>query len=274
MNFLLPVNRTLSLLLILLATSVSQWLNAQDTTHLPAKKIKLSIVPHAGFFFPSSEIRDHFAVRQDINAFYDNDQSGGMLGSFTYGSSTGLSVELSFPKAGIGLSTGVRYSIVRSKVSGSVNNSSDFLYLRYGDSSEETRFARIRSMDETNSFLLIPFEVRYNLVQQQYFSLFARLGAEIGFIRLSHETSIDFHNPEMAPFEEEVLKSVEIPTDNFFSTAYASFGAEFSRNGKTGYIFEVTIPGTLLSNNNFNLVKTGLVPGFRLAVCIPLTPNK
>lgn len=266
--------RYLILPLCLMALAGPMLLKAQDSTNFPVKSHLIRIVPHAGMFFPTSEIRDHFAVRQDINAFYDNDQSDGMLRAFTFGSAAGLNIEFSFPKIGIGLSTGLKYSMIQTKISGSVNNFSDFLYLRYGDSSTETRFARIRSLNEKSSLLIVPIEVRYNLVQQKYFSLFARLGAEIGMSRLTHETSIDFHNPEMAQYEEEVIQAVEKPTDDFFSAAYVSFGAEFTKKGNTGYIFELTVPGTLLSKNNFNLVKTGLVPGFRFAVCIPLTPNK
>lgn len=266
-----------SLKILLTMLSIIHWgiiSQAQEKTgNHESNDWYVRLIPEAGFHFPVHQVKDHIAIRQNINALYD-DQLGSMLQASTIGLSSGCKAELANDRFKSGISLGLRYTSYKTRISGSVAASSDFLYLRYGQGENETKYARIRSLSERNDYIGLPVEIRYSLLHYQDFRFTVRIGMEIGISRTFQENEIDFHNKDMKPNAAEVLQSVIVPTKALNTNTYALLGAEYGKQGKTGLAFEVFLPGNFSSNNHFVLSEGRSFYGMKFSVIVPITEIK
>ena len=224
----------------------------------------------SGLMYPSGSVKEDIAIRQNISSYYVNQYSNGYISTASSGVLLGLRWEYFNVKFKTGISTGLRYIGYTSELSGYSSNSADFFYLRYSMQDTDTKFARIKSITESNSFISIPIEIRTVPFQYMKFELLAKVGAEISIINLKKSSDIDFSNSSMEIHQNHIMNSIGIDANSLYSTLYASIGLKYGIENKPNFIFEVFLPSIFLTSNNFFLSEVDYYDGFKLSVQFPI----
>ena len=245
-------------------------LYSQDISSKPPENRTWFLHLESGYIYPEGSIRESIAIRQNISSYYVNQDTDGHISSETYGFTLGLRWEYFNPRFKTGISTGLRYTGYRSEISGYSSSISDFFYMRYSMQDGETRFARVRSIDETNNFLSIPLELRLVPLQYKRAGFFVKAGAEISFLNFEKGTDIDFQEGGMEAHQDIVLNSIGMTTNKVYSTVYGSVGLKLGQENKPNYSFEVFIPSLFLTGDNFTLTDVDHFTGFRISIQFPL----
>jgi hypothetical protein len=242
----------------------------QDTSEEPLHNWNSYFNIESGFIYPVGSLRENFPIRQNISSFYVNQTTDGEISSESSGFVVGLIWEYFNTKFKTGVSTGVRYIDYNSEITGYSSSNSDFFYLRYSMENSNTKFARVNSIAEANNLITIPLELRYVPIQSDIVGLFVKAGAELSVLNLKKKTTINFQEESMQVNQDEVLNSLGIVNEKFYSTAYASIGIKAGHKNKTNYIFEVFLPSIFLTKNNFTLVNIDYFEGFRFSIQFPV----
>jgi hypothetical protein len=230
----------------------------------------------SGFIFPDGSINEDIPIRQNFSHHYDSYSGGGEVTLRTYGSLFGLRLEFFNPKYKAGISTGLRYTNYSSSITGSSSLNSEFFYLRYAFTEEEAKYARVKSISESNNFLGIPLEFRYFPIQTKYFGLFLKVGFEMGFLNLNHRTEIELQEADMEPYKNQILESVIRDTDKYYATVYSSIGTKVGKPDKLNFMFEAFLPSFYLTKNNFALMDevSRYMGGVKFSLQFPVLNSK
>lgn len=228
----------------------------------------------SGLISPSGTIRESVAIRQNISAFYVDQVSEGEVNAATSGAMAGLRWEYFLKKFKSGVSAGLRYTGYFSEISGYSASNADFFYLRYSMQGSDTRFARVKSMNETSHFITLPLEIRVVPIQRWGMGFFVKAGAELSLLNLKHDTHIDFQDDAMNVYGDDILENISSRANEFYSTLYASAGVKFGREDRVNYIIEAFLPSFYLSKDNFSLTEVDYFEGFKLSVQFPVRKAK
>jgi hypothetical protein len=125
----------------------------------PARAFFLHL--ESGFIYPGGNIRDNLAIRQNIGSGYAHHSSTGNIYADSYGFAGGMKLEYFNPVLMFGITTGLRFTRFNTAITGYSSSISDFFYLRYSMGGSDTKFARVKSITETNNFIGIPVELRF-----------------------------------------------------------------------------------------------------------------
>ena len=224
----------------------------------------------AGTISPAGTIRDNIAIRQNISSFYVNQVSEGEVNSATAGRTAGLRLEYFLKKYKTGVSAGLRYTGYFTEISGYSARNADFFYLRYSMQGSDTKFARVKSLNETSHYLTIPLEIRFVPIQRWGLGFFVKAGTELSLLNLKHDTRIDFQDNAMDVYEDEILQNISYRANKFYSTLYASAGVKFGKENRVNYIIEAFLPSFYLSKDNFSLTEVDYFEGIKLSVQFPV----
>lgn len=241
----------------------------QDLSDNPQKWASF-IHLESGFVYPTTRIKESIAIRQNISSYFVNQSTKGEISSNTSGFLLGLRLEYFNVKLKTGISTGLKYSGYQSEISGYSSSNADFFYLRYSMLDSDTKFARIKSLNETNKFLSIPLEFRYVPINVKGFGLFVKAGADFCILKLENNTDINFQDKSMEVNEGEILDNIGTSGKTSFSSIYGSVGMKFGYENKPNYTFEVLLPSKFLTSNNFTLFDVDNFYGFKFSVQFPV----
>jgi len=208
----------------------------------------------SGFVFPNGSLNEDIPIRQNFSHHYDLSSRGGEVTLRSSGSLLGLRFEFFNPKYQAGISTGIRYTNYSSLIKGSSSSNAEFFYLRYVFIDDEAKYARVKSISETNNFIGIPIELRYIPLQTKYVGLILKTGFEISFLNISPKTTIELQETSMEQYESQIIDNVIRETDKYYSTLYSSIGVNVGKPDKPKFIFEVFLPSYYLTKNNFALM--------------------
>lgn len=228
----------------------------------------------AGFIYPGGTIKENISVRQNISYYYDYQYSNGNIYSETSGLALALSYEYYLPKIKSDISTGLRFTGLMTDISGYTSSSSDFFYLRYSMENSDTKFARVKSLNEVNYLLSIPLEFKFIPFRYKNLSLFVKAGIEYSIIRLKSNVDIVFQENSMDEHKDEILSIITEPTNKNIAALYSSIGFRLGKEGKPNYVFETLLPSFYLTKNNFALVDIDNISGFRLSIQFPVNNKK
>jgi len=245
-------------------------LYSQEIDAKPSDNWKSYIHLESGFMYPSGTVKESIAIRQNISSYFVNQSSDGQIYSETSGFMLSASWEYFNKIYKSGISAGLRYTGFRSEISGFSSNNADFFYLRYSMLNSDTKFTRVKSITEANNFVSIPIELRVIPIQNRYFSLFAKGGAEFSMLNLNQKTHINFQNTDMNIYEDDILNNISSTTNKFYSTLYSSLGIIVGNERKVNYLFEIFLPSFFLTENNFSLVDLDHFQGFKFSLQFPL----
>lgn len=245
-------------------------LYSQDISPETPQKWTQFIHFESGIMYPNGSIKENIAIRQNISSYYVSQYSNGLISAASSGFYVGMRWEYFSVKYKSGISTGLRYTGYTSEISGYSSNSADFYYLRYSMEDTDTKFARIKSILETNSFISIPLEIRAVPFKYKKFELQAKVGAEISILNMNKSSDIDFSDNDMEIHQDLILNSIGTVTNKFYSTAYASIGLKYGIEDKPNFVFELFLPSVFLSTDNFVLSEVDYFDGFKLSLQFPI----
>lgn len=245
---------------------------------LPAQDLPATALPgwasflhiESGLINPSGTVRDNIAIRQNISSFYVSQLPDGEVNSATTGDMAGVRWEYFLRKFKTGVSAGLRYTAYFSEITGYSAANADFFYLRYSMQGSDTKFARVKSMNETSHFITLPLEVRVIPIQRWGMGFFVKAGAELSLLNVKHDTRINFQDDAMNVYEDEILENITSGANKFYSTLYTSVGVKFGRENRVNYIIEAFLPSFYLSKDNFSLTEVDYFEGFKLSVQFPV----
>jgi hypothetical protein len=249
---------------------VSFDMHSQELTEKPpARHVFLHL--ESGFIFPGGNIRESLAIRQNISSWHVHQPAGGNVFADSYGLVGGLRCEYFSSLLMSGISTGVRFIRYNTMITGYSSTISDFFYLRYSMGGSDTKFARVKSLTETNNYINIPVELKFIPLQFDAFGLFIKAGAEFSLTNLKKATDIEFQESAMEIHREDVLNAIMIATNMNYSTLYGSIGLTIGQTGRPNYIIEAYLPSMFLTGDNFTLTETNSFQGLMFSVILPLT---
>ena len=227
----------------------------------------------AGLIYPDGSIRDGVSIRQNISSFYVDQASNGTVYSDSYGAVLGVNWEYMSQKLKLGFSGGLRCISFQTEIYGNSSSRSNFFYLRYSMLSNNTKFARVKGLSESVSYISMPIELKYIPFEYQNFKFFVSAGFEFSLIKFAHETDIDFQEKAMESYNDDILEIISTPPNDLYASLYATAGISFGQERKTNYSFEFFFPSTFVSHDNFSLTDVKNFTGFKFSIQFPLSKN-
>jgi|YNPMSStandDraft_1061717.scaffolds.fasta_scaffold00334_11 hypothetical protein len=219
---------------------------------------------------PRTDLKETIPIRQTVNNYnyYNYDQA--TITSTTLGHASSLKAELFHKVYKIGISTGIKYLYFQSNIKGKVSNTANYFYFRYFFEGQETRFARVKNLNEINHYVTIPIDVRVYFLSRKKIGLFARLGTDLGF-NIYNKLGVVFYNPEMNPTKNEVLNILDKTQQKFYATINTSVGFRYNYIDKINFYFEVYFPSKYIGSDYFVLSDVKYFSGIKASVQMPLT---
>ncbi len=245
-------------------------LNSQDLPASEARNWQSFIHIEGGMIYPGGSIRENIAIRQNISSYYVDQVSNGHVYSETFGVVLAAKWEYFNQKINMGFSSGLRYTDFRSEITGYSSNRADFFYLRYSMIDSDTKFTRVKYLEESANFITIPLEVRFVPFEYKNIGLFGRAGAEVSLLNIQAKRNIGFQEESMEEYEDEILDQIGNAPNKLYSSLYGAIGLKIARPGSPEYTFEVFVPSPFLSKDNFVLTEVDYYSGFKFSVHFPI----
>lgn len=228
----------------------------------------------AGLIYPEGSIKESVAIRQNISYFFANQFSSGHVSSTSYGILAGARYEYYYPRFKSGLSAGLRFTGFNTEISGYTSSNSEFFYLRYSIEDNNTKFARIKLMEESNYYLTVPIEVKVVPLTYRNLSLYAKAGVEFSLLRFGSGADITFQDEIMDQNKESVLTSITGESNKFYSTFNSAIGVIVGHDEGPKLLFEVFLPSLFLTENNYKFIDTEYYSGMKLSLAFPINRQK
>jgi hypothetical protein len=243
---------------------------SQEISEKPPAKWNSFLHMESGLVFPGGSIKEGLNIRQNISGWNVHQQSYGNVHTQSSGFILGVKWEFFNVRLRSGVSTGLRYAGYNTEISGYSSSIADFFYLRYSMFDSETKFTRVKSLNETNRHISVPVEFRTEPLQFEKFALFAKAGADFSWLNTGRSTSINFHDNDMNIHHDEILKDFVVPANKHYSTLYWSVGVRAGREGSVNYSLEAFLPSRFLTGNNFTLTEADNFQGVVFSIQVPV----
>jgi hypothetical protein len=255
--------------LIMLMVLICYGAIAQESTDQPSKKWINLIHFESGFTFPNGSISEGLAVRQNISSYYAEQSSQGQISATTTGFNAGFRYELFHPGKRLGISAGLRFSTYTTAITGYSSQNADFFYLRYSSEGVDTKFARVKSITESNKHVGIPLEFKYIPFGFKDVHYYLKAGVEPRY-RFRNQIGIEFHDPAMDAYQEDVVAGFSTIISTFTTVVYPAIGIQIGDRNAQGVNIEVLLPSFYLTDENFSLIETRRFSGFRVSYQFPV----
>jgi len=233
---------------------------------------KLSVLVEFGGNEVDPSLNESWNIRQDVGTYsFDYSSSSNAVMTDMYVTNFAVKPEISFFKNKLALSSGLRFSNIKSDLS-VVGNSSDysnFFYLRYNTTGLNTEYARINSIAESSNYLGVPFDVKVVPFSILSLDFYIKTGLELGF-KLNSNTKIDFVNESMSQYAQSIISDVGLTTNNLYSAWSTSLGVTYGQNNKLKYNLEFLLPSFFITKNNSTIVNTDMFTGFKCSIQFPV----
>lgn len=181
----------------------------------------------------------------------------------------GIKPEYLFADDKLIVGAGLRFSNLYASVASGTTTDNNAFYLLYNQSNEVTDYAKVKEISQNNYYLSIPVELTFIPWRFNYLSLYAKVGAEFGFM-LDSESDIVFQNSSMNSYKQLILNNVGVNSNPRYSTFYTALGVKFGKPNKVRYNFELNLPSGLLTSNNSSILNVGVLTGFSFSISLPL----
>ena len=231
---------------------------------------KLSVNVEVGMFGSvGNAIDSRWQIRKTAWSYYD-------YGYSNYGapydnlqvSYFGVKPEYLFAGDKLSVSAGLRFSDVYSSLASGLATDNNAFYLLYNQTSDATEYAKVKELSQDNYYLSVPVELTYIPWRWNSLSLYAKVGAEFGFL-LNSTSDIVFLNSSMDAYKQLIMTKAGVNPNPLYSTFYTAVGVKFGKPNKLKYNFELNLPSRLLTQNNSSILNIGVLTGFSFSVSIP-----
>ncbi len=230
------------------------------------------IVLETGLVLPNANLYDDIAIRQNPLSDSWSSYNDGTVTFSSVGFMLGARWKWCNTTSGLGISLGIRTKGIFNDITGNSAKNGDYFYLRYytDDFNKITKFARIKTIDETLFILTLPVELQYTILRREFFDAFISLGTEIGYVAIRN-MEFTFRDDAMKAYEGDVRNAVHHQSNDFYGATYGSFGVVVgsSRN----IMFEICAPGIYFNKKYFDLGTASFFTTLKFSLQIPILKN-
>ena len=193
-----------------------------------------------GIFELEGKIDDRWEFRQTKKNHPTHDSFSGNENVTGRGDAryTGLKSELSIWDNRVTLSSGLRYTLIKERISPSMNSQ---LYL-FHPSTQGVELFRVHGMSESLGYVGIPLEADILLWGRlSNWQTYVKGGVQAG-VKVYENTGLDFISKEMEKYKNDILSTAGKAPSDFFSYAYGSIGLRLILKHGTRLAIEGVFP--------------------------------
>jgi hypothetical protein len=96
-------------------------------------------------------------------------------------------------------------------------------------------------------------------------------GSEPASFNIYNQTAIQFQDPAMDAYEDDVRAGFSSTVKSYSSTLYWALGCSVNGKNGGGITFEVMLPSLYLSKENFQLIGINQFSGLRATIQLPVS---
>ena len=237
---------------------VSSFVTAQQ----PERNNRFLINVDFGSCFFGGELKDKWSIRQDVES-YEYSADGRSVNHTTSSFCFSVKPEYRFFNDRASVLTGIRYTRFGSDL-----EKDKYFHLRYKKEGTNTEFARVRSINEKYDYIGIPVEVQYIPIQFRHVGFYVKIGTDVNF-RIQSDIDMSFVNKSMEEHQQEIFDIMDVNTNSFYSTLYASLGIKLGKVDGINFHFDIFLPSFVLTSNNSALASPGNFSGVQFSLVIP-----
>ena len=179
----------------------------------------------------------------------------------------GIKYEALYHNNTIGIASGLRFNQLSAQLDHHKNYDAFIWLLRQDE--QTSNYVMIRSMKQENHYVAVPLEIRYFPVKSDlFFKYYFKLGGALNY-RFSTNFNIDFQNPEMSKYANEVIAHIMKPC-TFSGFIFPAFGFRWGKNDQTWVNLEFQFPGFIIAQRKHSFVDPNFGLGMQLSVLLPL----
>jgi len=179
----------------------------------------------------------------------------------------GLKYEALFLKNKIGVSSGLRFYQTSAKLDHNKKYTSFIWLLRQDELSSD--YVSIRSMNQKNYYVSLPLEIRiFPKKNDRFLKNYFKIGGAMNY-RFSTNYKIDFHDPQMSKYTDEVESQIAKPC-TFSGFVFPAFGLRWGRNKDPWFNLEFQFPGFIIAQRKHAFVDPDVGFGMQFSVLLPL----
>lgn len=231
------------------------------------KQNYIAIGVEIGFDFLGGSFKNEkWPIRQDVS--YYESYGGSYVHTEENSFYVGIKPEFIFQNGAYSIATGVRYRSMEVNLWKNGYNS-NYFYLRYGNNSVNTKYARVNNVTESYDFIGIPLELKWAPLRFSGFSIYLKAGCDVYF-KINSKIEVDFVNESMKREQKDILDYIGIDTNDFYSRIYGGLGISYTALNRMGVSLDVLLPVNL-TNNNFTLIAPDAYSSIQLSFQVPLT---
>jgi hypothetical protein len=253
------MKNTLLFPLLSVALTIVTEIHAQTET-------KISVGIENGVNLYSSELSDGNSIRKDFvwsSERYPSDNIRTIASSFYLGAKAEA---LFFDK--IGLSGGLRISMLHSEVSTPLFSGSDFFYYLFRESGTTTEYLKIHEMEQVSTYVGVPLAFRFFPYKASFLRLYFKAEGDVS-LRLASSNHVSFCDENMDKYRHDVFKSLKSPSA-VYSNVGCGIGLRFGKEIRPKVNVELLYISSVY-NHNSSLVS--LKEGVNLQVCVQIPVN-
>ena len=224
----------------------------------------------AGIDFLTGDLPIKDFIRGDVPSYYNTGEATKNLSILFFKDYFGIKTEIMNLSDKLGLSGGLRFINMNASIGKNRYGTatSDFFYLLYNQSGNNTDYLKIKDITQTSNYLGIPVELRYLFRSTDIGRFYIKTGVEFNYL-LQTKTNIGFYNEAMTTFQDDVSKMVGHP-GSFYSFFYGAFGLRYGQPSKPAINLELCLPTVVLSKATSGLVIPQSGGGVQVSIQIPI----
>jgi hypothetical protein len=217
-----------------------------------------------------TDLRENQAIRATSSATFFDPNGTYELKTSTKRYYYGLKAEFISSNGYIGLSTGLRYTQMKSTLKREdwLEYGKTKFYVLYSQNNSTTEYAQVEEIKQQADYLSIPLDLRLYTMRPRFFRLFVNLGFDFG-IKVADKTRIDFINTTMNPYEEQVGRALGTPA-SFLATFNPGLGFKLGSNSGVNVSMQVNLPSYVISTKASTLATNKLGIGAQLSIYCPI----
>lgn len=219
---------------------------------------------------PNANLKENIPIRQNVSSYTYYNHNDARIVAQTNGLSYAAKLELYNNQLNLGILAGIKYWLYFTTIKGRMSENAEYFYFRYASDLQESKFARLKNITETQQYLTVPVDVRYYFFNRKRLGIFVRMAADVGF-NVRHKLDVTFFNPEMSPHKAEVLNIVQQTFDKVYYSGSTSLGFRYYYIDKVSLNVELNVLSTYLGGNYFILTNAERYSAIKVSVQIPLS---
>lgn len=229
-------------------------------------------------FFGSTIVPDRVRSIQAVDV-YEYDMRSDYYGGCYYGgyddksahainkAYIGIKYETLFSNNNVGIASGLRFSQLWAQLDH--NPKYDYFIWLLRQEGQTSDYLTIRSMKQKNHYLSVPLEIRvFPKRSDRVFKNYFKIGGAFNYL-YSTDYKIDFQDPFMSKYTEEVGDNIRKPC-MYSAFIFPALGFRWGKNNYPWFNVEFQFPGFLIAQHKHAFVDPNVGFGMQFSLQFPL----